>query len=60
MLSEYKAHVCREAIVLIIQRNRRQLLFRSVIYYMDGRGSIVVRAHASRAEGLWFESDSMP
>ena len=25
-----------------------------------GRGSIVVRAHASRAEGLRFESDSMP
>ena len=25
-----------------------------------GRGGIVVRAHASRAEGLRFESDSMP
>ena len=25
-----------------------------------GRGSIVVRAHASRTEGLRFESDSMP
>ena len=25
----------------------------------NGRGSIVVRAHASRVEGLRFESDSM-
>ena len=25
-----------------------------------GRGGIVVRAHASRAEGLRFESNSMP
>ena len=27
---------------------------------LHGRGSIVVRAHASLAEGLPFESDSMP
>ena len=26
----------------------------------QGRGVIVVRAHASRAEGLRLESDSMP
>ena len=34
-------------------------MFRRV-YEQLGRGSIVVRAHASRAEGLRFESDSMP
>ena len=27
---------------------------------LSGRGVIVVRAHASSAEGLRFESDSMP
>ena len=26
---------------------------------LNGRGGIVVRAHASLAEGLWFESDSI-
>ena len=25
-----------------------------------GRGGIAIRAHASRAEDLWFEPDSMP
>ena len=30
------------------------------LYECDERGSIVVRAHASLAEGLRFEPDSMP
>ena len=29
-------------------------------YFTSRRGSIVVRAHASRTEGLGFKSDSMP
>ena len=32
----------------------------SVLLVSYGRGSIVVRAHASHAEGLRLESDSMP
>ena len=32
----------------------------SLRYAGSERGSIVVRAHASRAKGLWFEPDSMP
>ena len=31
----------------------------SNIYPFKGRGSIVVRAHAFHAEGLWLESDPM-
>ena len=32
----------------------------SLIIFINERGSIVVRAHASHAEGLRFEPDSMP
>ena len=32
----------------------------ALVLRTNGRGSIVVKAHASRAEGLRFESDSMP
>ena len=38
------------------------ITFRSILVAkpMQGRGSIVDRAHASRAEGLQFEFNSMP
>ena len=43
---------------IIFQRKYTVLI---VIYFLVyGRGGIVVRAHAFRAEGLRFESDSMP
>ena len=35
-------------------------IFLDVLLHQKGRGSIVVRANASRAEGLRFEPDSMP
>ena len=34
--------------------------FISPFLFFNGRGGIVVRAHAFREEGLWFESHSMP
>ena len=38
--------------------------YQNIVYKLipkyDGRGDIVVRAHAFRAEGLWLESDLIP
>ena len=42
------------------ERSRVSCMYLSFLIIIMGRGSIVVRAHASRAEGLRFESDSMP
>ena len=52
-LMSFIAHLIRN---LFIQH----LQFYFLPIYFDERGSIVVRAHASHAEGLRFEPDSMP
>ena len=39
---------------------KNDTLYLVLFMVLYGRGGIVVREHASRAEGLRFESDSMP
>ena len=44
------------SIAEVIRQESASMVYKAI----NGWGSIVVRAHASRAEGLRFESDSMP
>ena len=57
---------CDRGVVGILL-SREMLAARGLLYsfstmqmHKSGRGGVVVRAHTSRAEGLRFESDSMP
>ena len=52
--------MCWFAIYILVSLCYISLYFGFPMLYHNGRGGIVVRAHASRAEGLRFEPDSKP